>query len=141
MGMPALYITALSAVVLAYADFQDWSALAILGLMLAAGAAIAFAAKKHSLWATASVAATLVVADAISRGLSETPSNLHSSVSFGDLGYAAFVVGAVGWLGGWLMRGRENNEHNIRMIQPEPQPATVPNSLFVSPARSRRRSA
>jgi hypothetical protein len=141
MGMPALYVTALSAVVLAYADFQDWSAFAILGAVLLASAAIALSVKKHSMWATISVVATLIVADGVGRRLSATPSNLHSSVSFGDFGYAAFVVAAVGWVGGWMMRGRENDENNIRMAQSEPQPVSATSSLFVSPTRNRRKTA
>ena len=142
MGMPAFYITALTALVLAYADFSDWSALAILGIALTAGAAIAFSAKKHSYWATVSVVAVLVAADAIGRGMSDVPTSLHSSIGLSDLGYSAFLVASVGWLGGWLMRGRESSEDAPPMVvQSEPQGIVTTRNPFAAPDRSRRRSA
>jgi len=140
--MPAFYITALTALVLAYADFSDWSAFAILGIALAAGAAIAFSAKKHSYWATVSVVAVLIVADAIGRSMSDVPTSLHSSIGLSDLGYSVFLLASVGWLGGWLMCGRESSEDAPPMaIQPEPRSIATSKNPFAAPDRSRRRSA
>lgn len=141
MGMPAFYMTALTALVLAYAEFQDWSNFAILGVLLVAGAAIAFSAKKHSYWATVSVVAVLVAVDATGRSMNEVPSSLHASVGLGDLGYSALLAASAGWLGGWLMRGRESSEDAPRMIRPEPQLMTAPRGPFAAPDRGRRRSA
>jgi heme A synthase len=141
MGMPAFYITALTALILAYGDVQDWSAFAILGIALAAGAAIAFTAKKHSYWATVSVVAVLIASDAIGRGMNDVPSSLHSSIGLSDLGYSTFLLASVGWLGGWLMRGRESSEDATMMArQLEPEVMPVSRNPFAAPDR-RRRSA
>jgi lysylphosphatidylglycerol synthetase-like protein (DUF2156 family) len=140
MGMPAFYITALAAIVLAVADFQDWSALAILGIVMAAGATIAFIAKKHSYWATVSVVAVLIASDAIGRSISDVASNLHNSVDLRDLGYSAFVLASVGWLGGWLMRGRESSHDAPPMAPSEPELIACTRNPFAAPDR-RRRSA
>jgi hypothetical protein len=141
MGMPAFYITALTALVLAYGDIQDWSAFAILGIALAAGAAIAFTAKKHSYLATVSVVAVLIVSDAISRSMNDIPGSLHSSIGLSDLGYSAFLLASVGWLGGWLMRGRDSSEDTPTMArQIEPEVIPVTRNPFAAPDR-RRRSA
>ena len=142
MGMPALYLTALSAVLLAYADFQEWNAFLLLGMACLAGAAIALAAKKHSHWATLSAVAALVLSDAFIRSSSTDLGPLHSSVSLGDFGYAAFIFATIGWIGGRLLRTHHSGADKFPMAKAEPQNAFMQTSaIFVAPSRTRRRSA
>ncbi len=141
MGMPAFYVTALTALVLAYADFQDWSMLAILGVVFVAGAAIAFSAKKYSYWATLSVVVTLVIADAAGRGTGAAASDLHTSVGLVDLGYTAFLVASVGWIGGYMMRGRESETRIPQTPYLEAAPVSTRPSPFAAPNRRQRRTA
>lgn len=141
MGMPAFYVTALTALVLAYADIQDWTMLAILGVAFVAGATIAYSAKKYSYWATLSTVITLIVADAVSRSMSTAASELHSSVGLADLGYAAFLVASVGWIGGYMMRGREVEPQKAQAPYLEAEPISARPSPFAAPNRRQRRTA
>jgi len=141
MGMPAFYVTALTALVLAYGDIQDWSMLAILGVVFVAGAAIAYSAKKYSYWATLSVVVTLIIADAIGRSMSSTPSELHASVGLADLGYSAFLVACVGWVGGYMMRSGEIEPKKAPAPYMEAEPISTRTSPFAAPNRRQRRTA
>ena len=141
MGMPAFYVTALTALALAYADIQDWTMLSILGVVFVAGAAIAYSAKKYSYWATLSVVVTLVVADAVGRSIGNAASELHSSVGLADLGYTAFLVASVGWIGGYMMRGRESETKQPQTPYLEAAPVSTRPSPFAAPNRRQRRTA
>lgn len=140
MGMPALYVTVLSAIVLACAEFQDWTGFSILGTVFLASVAIAYTAKKYSMWATSSVVGFLALVDGCGRWLSDAPSSLHNSMTFADLVYAALLFATAGWIGGWMLRGPQENPENTPMARPEPE-AVLMRSPFAAPARSRRRTA
>lgn len=140
MGMPAFYVTALTALILVYADIQDWSMLAILGVVFVAGAAIAYSAKKYSYWATMSVVVTLILADAIGRSISTT-SELHTSVGLADLGYTAFLVACVGWVGGYMMRSGDTEPKKVPTPYLEAEPVSARPSPFAAPNRRQRRTA
>lgn len=137
MGMPAFYITALTTLILVFAEFQDWSMLAIMGVLFLAGAGIAFAAKKYSYWATLSLIVSLVIIDALSRNMGGTPTDLHANVGVADLGYTGFLVASVGWIGGYMMRSRESDPQSVPMLTQEPEPARS-RSPFAAPERRRR---
>ena len=141
MGMPAFYVTALTALVLAYADIQDWTMVSILAVVFVAGAAIAYSAKKYSYWATLSVVVTLVLADAVGRNMSAATSDLHASVGLADLGYTAFLVASVGWIGGYMMRGRESETKIPQTPYLEAAPVSTRPSPFAAPNRRQRRTA
>jgi hypothetical protein len=137
MGMPAFYITALTSLILVFAEFQDWSMLAIMGVLFLAGTGIAYSAKKYSYWATLSLIVGLVIIDAISRNMGGTPTELHTNVSVADLGYTGFLVASVGWIGGWMMRGRESDPQKVPMLTQEPE-LVRSRSPFAAPVRRRR---
>ncbi len=141
MGMPALYLTALSAVLLAYAEFQEWNAFLILGMVCVAGVAIALAAKKHSHWATLSAVGALVLSDAFIRYSSTDLGPLHSSVSLGDFGYAAFIFATIGWIGGRLLRTHHDAGDKLPMAKDDSRNALLQTSAIFVPSRARRRSA
>lgn len=139
MGMPAFYVTALTALILAYADFQDWGMVAMLGIAFLAGSAIAFSAKKYSYWATLALVLSVVVSDAVGRSMGTTPNDMHSSVGLWDLSYSTFLVASVGWVGGYMMRGRESDPQQVPMLEPEPEAALATRrSPFAAPERRRR---
>ena len=141
MGMPAFYVTALPARVLAYADIQDWSMLAILAVVFVASAAIAYSAKKYSYWATLSIVVALVIADGLGRSMSAAASELHTSVGLVDLGYTAFLVACVGWIGGYMMRGSESDPKKVPTPYLEAEPVSMRPSPFAAPNRRQRRTA
>jgi hypothetical protein len=104
MGMRAVFITALSAVLLVYADMESWPAFAIIFLVCLASAAVSLAAEKYSAYASGFVAMSLIVCDALLRHYEATASSLHNSVLLGDMGYAICLFATGGWIGGWFLR-------------------------------------
>jgi len=140
MGMPALYVTVLSAIVLTCAEVQDWTGFTILGIVFLASVAIAYSAKKYSIWANSSMLGFLALVDGGGRWLGDTPSSLHNSMTFADLIYTSLLFAAAGWIGGWMLRGPQENAENTPMARPEPE-SVMARSPFAAPARSRRRTA
>lgn len=133
MRMPAIFVTALSAVLLVYADLQSWSVIAVVGLACAGGVAVNLSVEKHSAYATGLVAASLIVCDAISRHYEPAVSSLHNSVTLGDFSYAVCLFVTAGWIAGWFMRRKHVMPKKMEIFDP-------PRATFViSPALSRRR--
>lgn len=131
--MPAVFITALSALLLVYADLQSWPVVAIVGLACVGSAAASLAMKNHSAYASGLVAASLIICDALSRHYEATVSSLHDSVTLGDLTYSVCLFAVAGWIGGWMLRRKHEMPTKMEVYDP-------PRRTFViSPALSRRR--
>ena len=131
--MPAIFVTALSALLLVYADLQSWPAVALIGLACLGSAAASLAVEKYSAYASGLVAVSLIVCDALSRHYESSVSSLHESVTLGDLSYAVCLFAAGGWVGGWLLRRKHGMPKKMELFDP-------PRTTFViSPAFSRRR--
>jgi hypothetical protein len=134
MGMRAAFVTALSAVLLIYADLLDWPAYAIVGLVFVSAALVALSAKKYSQWAAGLVVSCLLACDAFSRSGQTELSALHSSVSLGDLAYASCVFAIIGWVCGYFVRAKHALPEGKMQIYNPP-----PTAFVISPALNRRR--
>jgi len=133
MRMPAVFVTALSALLLVYADLQSWSVIAVVGLACLGSAAASLAVEKYSAYASGLVCVSLILCDALSRHYETSVSSLHDSVTLGDLSYAVSVFTIAGWIGGWLLRRKHGIPQKMEVFDP---PRTT---FMISPAFSRRR--
>lgn len=132
MRMPAVFVTALSALLLVYADLQSWSAVAIVALVCLGSAAVSLAVEKHSQYASALVAGSLIVCDALSRHYETAASSLHSSVTFGDFVYPICLFTTIGWIMGWFLRRKHVMPGKMEIYDP-------PRAKFIiSPAFARK---
>lgn len=133
MRMPAVFVTALSALLLVYADLQSWSVIAVVGLVCLGSTAASLAVEKYSAYASGLVAASLIICDALSRHYETSVSSLHDSATLGDLSYAVCLFATAGWIGGWLLRRKHEMPRKMEVFDP-------PRATFIiSPALSRRR--
>jgi hypothetical protein len=135
MRMPAVFITALSAVLLVYADLQSWPAFAIIGLVCVASSAVSLAAEKYSPYASGFVATSLIMCDALSRHYETSASSLHNAVLLGDFSYAICLFAIGGWCGGWLLRRKHVVQGKMEIFD-APRRTCV-----ISPAFARRTRA
>ncbi|MDT8070161.1 MAG: hypothetical protein ROO76_18500 [Terriglobia bacterium] len=126
--MPSVFVTALSALLLVYADLQSWSAVAIVGLVCLGSAAASLAVEKHSHYASALVAGSLIICDALSRHYETAASSLHSSVAFGDFVYPICLFATIGWTIGWFVRRKHVMPEKMEIYEP---PRT---NFVISPA-------
>ncbi len=133
MRMPAVFATALSALLLVYADLQSWSVVAIIGLVCVGSAAASLMVETYSAFASGLVAASLIICDALSRHYETTVCPLHDSVTLGDLSYAACLFAVGGWIGGWLLRRKHELPKKMEVYDSKRV------TFAISPALSRRR--
>lgn len=131
--MRAAFVTALSAVLLIYADLLDWPAYAIVGLVFVSAALVALSAKKHSQWAAGFVTISFLACDAFSRSGQSELNALHSSITLGDLAYASCLFAVIGWICGYFVRVKYALPEGKMQIYNPPPP-----SFVISPALTRR---
>jgi hypothetical protein len=131
--MPAIFITALSTLLVVYADLQSWSLVAVVGLACVGSAAASLAVEKYSAYASGLVASSLIVCDAFSRHYETALSALHNSATLGDFSYAVCLFATAGWIGGWFMRRKHVMPKKMEIF--DASRAT----FGISPALSRRR--
>lgn len=132
MRMPAVFVTVLSALLLVYADLQSWSAIAIVAMVCVGSMAVGLAAEKHSQYASAVVAVTVMACDALARHYESTASSLHTSVEFGDFVYPVCLFATIGWIIAWFLRRKHVMPGKMEVYDP-------PLAKFaVSPAFARR---
>ena len=132
MRMPAVFITALSAVLVVYADLESWPAFAIVGVVCVASAAVSLSAEKYSQYASGLVATSLIVCDALLRHYETSASSLHDSVLLGDFSYAICLFATGGWIGGWLLRRKHVVQGKVQIFDAPRQ------TCVISPAFARR---
>jgi hypothetical protein len=132
--MSAVFLTAISALLLIYADLGGWPALAILGLVCATTAAVTLPTEKYGPWLAGSLAAVLISCDAATRYNQAQLSALHNSVTFGDFTYATCIFATIGWASGRILR----NKHVVKCGRMEIVDAQRP-TLVVSPVFVRRK--
>lgn len=136
MRMPALYISIVAAALVAIADYQEWPALAVLGLLFAAAFAITFVAEKRGIAYVAGVGSVLITCDALVRYFSTELGPMHRSITLPEVIHGTVIAVAIGWIGGTLFRNPQSDPSKTPMLQPEA--VSVRRSPFAAPERARR---